>query len=75
MQIIDKQLDDNTYLVGDSITVCDYFLFMLCIWADEIQHPPLSFNNLNRYLKNMAKNEAIQQACKIEEISLAAYAI
>lgn len=75
LQIIDTQLSENTFLVGDSITVCDYILFMLCIWADEIQHPPLSFNNLNRYLKNMARNEAVQQACKIEEISLAAYAI
>ena len=75
LQIIDKQLNDNTYLVGESITVCDYVLFMLCIWADEIQNPPLSFNNLNRYLKTMARDDAIQQACKIEEISLSAYAI
>jgi len=34
-ELLDKELQHKDFLVGDSITVCDFFLFMLAIWADE----------------------------------------
>ena len=71
--LLDNELEDKSYLVGDSITVCDYFLLMLSIWADEFTKPPLSFPNLGRYLRNLAKRKAIQKVCKKENLSLTAY--
>jgi glutathione S-transferase len=71
--LLDNALQDKDFLVGDSITICDHYLLMLAIWADEFAKPPLSFNNLNRYLRNLAKRAAIRAVCDKENISLADY--
>jgi glutathione S-transferase len=71
--VVDKELEGKDYLVGSSITVCDYFLFMLSHWASEFTHPPLSCESLGRYLRNLSKRNAIQTVCKIEGTNLEAY--
>ena len=43
-QLLDNELENKAFLVGNMITVCDFFLFMLAIWADEFKKPPLAFN-------------------------------
>ena len=73
-ELLDKELMNKMYLVGDNITVCDYFLFMLSVWADEFKRPPLSFSNLSRYLRNMAQLPTVNQVCKKENLSLVDYA-
>ena len=72
-KLLDKELENKDFLVGDTISVCDYFLFMLAVWADEFKTPPLSFNNLSRYLRNLSQRDAIIKVCKKEELSLADY--
>ena len=72
-QLAKNELSDQAYLLGNKITVCDYFLFMLLIWADEIKKPPLSFPHLARYLKHLVKQPAIITVCKKENLSLADY--
>jgi len=71
--LLDNELAGKDYLVGDSITVCDYFLFMLAVWADEFKKPPLSFDNLSRYLKSLAKRDAVIRVCNKENLSLVDY--
>jgi len=71
--LLDKELANKDFLVGDSLTVCDYFLFMLAIWADELNKPPLEFEHLSRYLGKLAKRDAIKQTCKTESFSLTDY--
>lgn len=71
--LLDNELAGKDYLVGDNITVCDYFLFMLAVWADEFKKPPLSFDNLSRYLKSLAKRDAVIRVCNKENLSLADY--
>ncbi|PAJ74954.1 glutathione S-transferase [Pseudoalteromonas sp. NBT06-2] len=71
--LLDTELEGKDYLVSDSITVCDYFLFMLAVWADEFKQPPLSFRNLSRYLKKIAKRDAVISVCKKENLSLVDY--
>ena len=73
LKLLDKELENKDFLVGDTISVCDYFLFMLAVWADEFKTPPLSFNNLSRYLRNLAQRDAIIKVCKKEKLSLADY--
>jgi len=73
LTILDNELQDKDFLVGDKITICDFYLFMLAIWADEISKPPLSFKNLSRYLKNLAQQDSIKRACKKESFSLDDY--
>ncbi|KGJ88025.1 glutathione S-transferase family protein [Thalassotalea sp. ND16A] len=72
-ELLDDELENKDFLVGNSISVCDHFLFMLAVWADEFNKPPLSFNNLSRYLCNLAKRDAIIKVCKQENLSLKNY--
>lgn len=71
--LLDHELSSRSFLVGDSISACDYFLFMLAVWADEFKRPPLSFPNLARYLKNLAKREAVIKVCEKENLNLGNY--
>lgn len=73
LELLDNELADKTYLLGDKVSACDFFLFMLAIWADEFEKPPLAFSHLSRYLKNLAKRTSIQQVCKKEGLSLDDY--
>lgn len=70
LEIIDKQLFDKSYLLGDTITACDYFLFMLTEWCLPIERSPLTFTNLGAYLKRLSSNETIKAVCRIEDIDL-----
>ncbi len=73
LELLDTELEGREYLVGDHVTVCDYFFFMLALWADEFKTPPMAFKNLNRYLRNLAQRDAVKKVCEIEGISLADY--
>lgn len=72
-ELLDKKLAQRSFLVGDSITACDYFLLMLAMWAEDFNHPPLAFPNLGPYLRHLAQRKTVQEVCRKEELSLAAY--
>lgn len=71
--LLGKALASKEFLVGNTLTVCDFFLFMLSHWADEFKNPPLAFEHLGNYLRRLAKLPSLQAVCKIEGISLDAY--
>lgn len=71
--ILDDQIGSNTYLIGNTITICDYFLFMLCHWGSEFKRPPLDFSNLARCLKGLASRVSFQEVCTAEGTSLEIY--
>jgi glutathione S-transferase len=73
MLIIDQQLQGKKYLLGDYITACDFFLFMLAGWALKLNKSPLSFTNLGNHLKKLAKHPSIVEVCKEEGINLQAF--
>lgn len=73
LELLDRQLMSRQYLVGEQLTVCDYFLFMLCVWADELPKPPLEFDNLSIYLRRLAASQTVQTVCAKEGISLEEY--
>jgi glutathione S-transferase len=72
-ELLDKEIGCNEFLVGEHVTACDYFLLMLAIWADEFDKPPLAFDNLARYVKNLTKRKAVQKVCATEYINLDDY--
>jgi glutathione S-transferase len=72
-KLLDAELENKDFLIGNSISVCDYFLFMLAVWADEFEKPPLAFDNLSKYLCKLSKRDAIINVCKKENLSLANY--
>lgn len=71
--MINLELEDKPYLLGDNISVCDFFLFMLSVWTDELKKPPLAFKAVSRYLKKLAKHPAIVTVCEKEGLSLLDY--
>lgn len=71
--LLNAELEGKNYLIGNDLSVCDYFLFMLSHWASGFKTPPLSFSNLGRYLRELAKREAVIKVCKIEGTSLELY--
>lgn len=70
LDILNKQLGKNRFLLGDSISGCDHFLFMLAMWCEKISRPPTSFEHLLRFMREMAERPAIRQVCELESIEL-----
>lgn len=68
--IIDVQLEKNNYLLGENITACDYFLFMLAEWSLPVKRSPMSFGNLAGYLNRFTANKTIKAVCGVEGIDL-----
>ena len=70
LSLINDQLAYNDYLLGDTLTACDYFLFMLAEWSLPIERSPLTFQHLASYLKRLCENPTIKDVCDIEGINL-----
>ncbi|WP_348650732.1 glutathione binding-like protein [Thalassomonas sp. RHCl1] len=71
--LLDKELEGKTFLVGNRLSVCDFFLFMLAHWASGFEKAPLSFAHLGRYLRALAGRESVKQVCEIEGTALQMY--
>ncbi|WP_057831274.1 glutathione S-transferase family protein [Colwellia sp. TT2012] len=66
--ILDNQLKGKNFLLGNDISACDFFLFMLAEWSLKIEKSPLSFPSLGSYLRKLAKHATIREVCKKENI-------
>lgn len=54
-KVLNNELNERVYLLGDDISICDFYLFMLCQWIDTFKvHPFNKLNNLKRYLKKLS---------------------
>lgn len=72
--LLEAEIADRDYLVGDQLSVCDYFLFMMCLWSSDKPFAPQSRPGLARYLRQLAATDIVRQVCKREDISLDAFA-
>nr|CAA6830548.1 MAG: Glutathione S-transferase (EC [uncultured Thiotrichaceae bacterium] len=72
-ELVDKQLSRFDYMAGNTLTLCDFFLFMLSDWAGNLKKTPLSYPYLGAHLRNLAKRPSIVDASHIEGTSLEAY--
>ena len=70
LSIINDQLENNEYLLGDKFSACDYFLFMLAGWSLPIKRSPMTFNHLALYLQRLSENTTVRAVCELEEINL-----
>lgn len=73
LTLLDTELGKGGWLLGDTVSACDHFLFMLALWCEKLSQPPTSFPNLLRFMCEMSQREAIQNVCEIENISLDHY--
>ena len=70
LQIINEALAGKQYLLGDNISACDFFLFMLSLWSLGTKKSPMSFPHLSTYLKRMAQHPTVREVCEFENIDL-----
>ncbi|TYK64669.1 glutathione S-transferase family protein [Colwellia echini] len=73
LSIINDQLEHNKYLLGDTLTACDYFLFMLMEWCSTIEKSPLTFKHIAAYLRRLCTNPTIKAVCDIEGLDLSPF--
>ncbi|CZF86279.1 glutathione S-transferase family protein [Grimontia marina] len=71
--LIDCELEGKNFLVGHRISMCDFFLFMFAHWASDFDKPPLSFEHLGRYLRDLAKRNSVVTASELEGTNLDIY--
>lgn len=70
LALLDDALGNKTFMLGDDISACDHFLFMLALWCGRLSRPPVEFSNLRRFMQGMAQRKAVREVCEIEGIDL-----
>lgn len=67
-QWVEEQLK-TTYLLGDTFTLPDAYLFVMLSWFPVIKVPLSEFPNLSAYYDHLKQRKSIQEALKEERIS------
>ncbi|MGF1747928.1 glutathione S-transferase family protein [Vibrio cionasavignyae] len=70
LSVINDQLKGRQYLLGEQLTACDFFLFMLSEWSLPAQTSPLQFKHLSAYLTRLSSHPTIKTVCDLEGIDL-----
>ena len=73
LALLDNELGKKRFLLGDTVSGCDHFLFMLTLWSEKISRPPTLFPHLLRFMRDMSQRAAVQRVCEIENIELTNY--
>ena len=63
---IDSQLEGRSYLMGDSFSVPDAYLFAVTRWAGFAGVDLAPFKNVTAFMERMAARPAVHEAMKVE---------
>lgn len=63
---LDKHFADNDYLMGDTFTLPDAYLFVVLRWGKPMKVDPAEFPNLKRFFDRVEARPAVQAALKAE---------
>ena len=74
LSLLDRELRDKRFLLGEEISGADHFLFMMGLWCENAPQPISSFANLLRFMREISQRPAVQNVCEIEQIDLSCYA-
>jgi len=64
--VLEKQLASHPYLVGDTFSAADAYLFTVTNWADAVKLDLSAFPNVLAFQKRVAARPAVQAALKAE---------
>ena len=64
-----KKLDGRKYLMGDSFTIADAYLFTIMSWAKPMKIDLSKWPSLQSYMQRIAERPAVQSALKAEGLS------
>ena len=63
---VDAQLEGKSFLLGDSFSVADAYLFTVTNWARHVGIDISGFKNLGAFMARVAARPAVQEAMKAE---------
>jgi len=63
---VDSQLEGKNYLMGESFSVADAYLFTVTNWTQHTGIDISALKNLNAFMARMAARPAVQEAMKAE---------
>lgn len=63
---LDKLLSNKTYLLGDTYSVADAYLFVISSWTKMVGIDLNQWKNVAAFCKKITKREAVQKALKAE---------
>jgi glutathione S-transferase len=69
LSIVDQHLRNNKYLMGDSLTLADSYLFVILIWLAKLHMKMTQWPNLLRYFDTMKNRQSVQLALAEEELT------
>lgn len=69
-QLLDRHMENRTYVVEDRRTILDPYLFVFCRWGKSLPKPFTDYLNLQRFLMQMAEDEGVQRAMQAQSIRL-----
>jgi glutathione S-transferase len=67
---VNSQLDKKRFLLGDTFTLPDGYLFVMLGWAHRVKLPLDDQANLMAYFSRLKERDSIRQALKAENIEL-----
>lgn len=68
---VDKHLGKVKYLMGDTFTLPDAYLFVMIFWAVKMKFPTTDWKNVTRYFDELKARPSIQKSITDEGIKLA----
>ncbi len=72
--IVEQQLSGKTWLLGESFTVADAYLFVMVNWAAAAKTPLADFPNIRAWFDRMKARPQVRAALKLHSVSPAAVA-
>lgn len=70
---LNRALESRTWLLGDTYSAVDPYLFMLCRWTRFMGRPARTLTNLGPYLARVLDRPAVKAAFEAEKLSAPYY--
>ncbi len=64
---IDKYLEGRTWLVGDSFTIADIYMFVCLSWTNHMQIDLSPWKNIQSFLTRVGERSAVREALAAEQ--------
>lgn len=64
---VDEQLSHKDFLLGEQLTVADFYLYTIITWAKAVNLQIGSLANLTRFIKNMEARPSVKAALAAEK--------
>ncbi|MFQ3302433.1 MAG: glutathione S-transferase [Planktomarina sp.] len=70
LEVLDVHLKDRDFIVGNQLTIVDFYLLMLGRWSRHITPPTRSFPHITRVLESLCNRTSVIRTFDREGISL-----